>query len=479
MYLGPQQFQAQNRYFEESLHFTSTTLNYRPYGLIGCNLDADALRNGTVSLIHARGLLADGLAFHMPESDALPAPRAIGELFPPTQEALTVRLAIPGRRTTGMNCTLDGSDVSTRYVAEMRNFTDESTGGDERPVRVGRKCFRLLVDTESVDDFDSLAIARVVRDGSGHYVYDPLFIPPCVQVSASERLLLMVGQLLEILEQKSASLGGRAAGKSNEYSARELPPCVQVSASERLLQMVGQLLEILEQKSASLGGRAAGKSNEYSARELASFWLLHSVNSAIAVLRHLWTSKRGHPEELFLELSRLAGALCTFALESHPRSLPVYDHEDLTGSFTALDQHIRSHLEIVLPTKCVPIHLEQTADYFYEGEVTDARCLGRARWIFGIHSGAGEMELIQLTPRLVKICSSKFVGELVKRALPGLELTHLETPPPAVQSKVEMQYFGINRSGPFWDSITKTRRVGIYVPGELPDPELELLVVLD
>jgi type VI secretion system protein ImpJ len=433
MYLGPQQFQAQNRYFEESLHFTSTTLNYRPYGFIGCNLDADALRNGTVSLIHARGLLADGLAFHMPESDALPAPRAIGELFPPTQEALTVRLAIPGRRTTGMNCTLDGSDVSTRYVAEMRNFIDESTGGDERPVRVGRKCFRLLVDTESVDDFDSLAIARVVRDGSGHYVYDPLFIPPCVQVSASERLLLMVGQLLEILEQKSASLGGRAAGKSNEYSAREL----------------------------------------------ASFWLLHSVNSAIAVLRHLWTSKRGHPEELFLELSRLAGALCTFALESHPRSLPVYDHEDLTGSFTALDQHIRSHLEIVLPTKCVPIHLEQTADYFYEGEVTDARCLGRARWIFGIHSGAGELELIQLTPRLVKICSSKFVGELVKRALPGLELTHLETPPPAVQAKVEMQYFGINRSGPFWDSITKTRRVGIYVPGELPDPELELLVVLD
>src|SRR5882757_5897537 len=72
MYLGPQQFQAQNRYFEESLHFTSDILNYRPYGLIGCNLDAEALRNGTVSLIHARGLFADGLAFHMPESDALP-----------------------------------------------------------------------------------------------------------------------------------------------------------------------------------------------------------------------------------------------------------------------------------------------------------------------------------------------------------------------------------------------------------------------
>ncbi|HXB72183.1 MAG TPA: type VI secretion system baseplate subunit TssK [Candidatus Acidoferrales bacterium] len=433
MYLGPQQFQAQNRYFEESLHFASTTLNYRPYGLIGCNLDAEALSNGTVSLIHARGLFADGLAFHMPESDPLPPAREIGGLFPPTRENLTVRLAIPARQAEGVNCAFPDSVADSRYLAEMRSFIDESTGTDERPVQVGRKRFRLLLDTEPQEGFVSLAIARIVRDGSGHYIYDPIFIPACVQVSASERLLLILRQLLEIMEQKSATLSGGAEGKSTEYSARDL----------------------------------------------ASFWLLHSVNSAAAVIRHLWTSKRGHPEEVFLELSRLAGALCTFTLDSHPRSLPVYDHENLTGCFEALERHIRTHLEIILPVKCLQISLQQTANYFYEGEVTDARCLGRARWVFGIHSEAGEVELIRRTPQLVKICSSKFVGELVKRALAGLELTHLEMPPLAVQAKMETQYFGIDRSGPFWDSIKQTRRVGIYVPGELPNPELELLVVLD
>jgi len=432
MYLGPEQFQAQNRYFEESLQFTSSSLIYRPYGLIGCNLDADALRNGTVSLIHARGLFADGLPFNMPESDAPPPPREIGELFPPTRETVTVRLAIPARKASGVNCAVNGYTGDSRYVAEMRSFIDESTGSDERPVQVGRKRFRLLLDTEPQEGFASLALARVIRDGAGHYIYDPSFIPPCVQVSASERLLLMLRQLLEILEQKSATLSG-----------------------------------------------GAGKSTEYSARELASFWLLHSVNSAAAVIRHLWTSKRGHPEEVFLELSRLGGALCTFGLESHPRSLPVYDHDDLTGCFAALEQHIRTHLEIILPTKCLQIPLQQSANYFYEGEVTDARCLGRARWVLGIRSEAGEAELIQRSPQLVKVCSSKFVGELVKRALAGLELTHMPAPPPAVSSKVEMQYFGINRTGPFWDSISQTRRVGIYVPGELPNPELELLVVLD
>jgi type VI secretion system protein ImpJ len=433
MYLGPEQFQAQNRYFEESLHFASSSLNYRPYGLIGCNLDAEALRNGTVSLIHGRGLFEDGLAFHMPESDPLPAAREIGDLFPPTREAVTVRLAIPRRKPQSLNCALKPSDGDSRYAAEMRNFLDETTGADERPVKVGRKRLRLVFDTEPDDGLVSLPLARIVRDGSGHYTYDPLFIPPCLQVSASERLLLLLRQLLEILEEKSSSLRTGAENKSSEYSAREL----------------------------------------------ASFWLLHSVNSAAAVIRHLWKSKRGHPEEVFLELSRLAGALCTFSLESHPRSLPVYDHENPTPGFEALDRHIRTHLEIVLPTKCVAIKLQQTANYFYEGEVTDPRCLGRARWIFGIHSEAGEMEVIRRTPQLVKVCSSKFVGELVKRALAGLELTHLETPPPAIRTKGETQYFGINRAGPFWDSIKQTRRVGIYVPGELPEPELELLVVLD
>jgi type VI secretion system protein ImpJ len=433
MYLGPQQFQAQSRYFEDSLQFTSNSLNYRPYGLTGCKLDADALRNGTVSVVHARGLFADGLAFHMPEGDLLPPPRPIADLFPPTRESLTIRLAIPTRRPTGANCAINGVPVDSRYVAEMRNFADESTGNDERPVQVGQKRLRLVLDTEPQEGLTSLAIARVIRDGAGHYIFDPDFIPPCLHVSASERLLVLLRQLLELLEEKSATLGGRGTGKTNDYAPRDL----------------------------------------------AAFWLLHSVNSAAAVLRHLWTSKRGHPEEVFLELSRLAGALCTFGQDSHPRTLPLYDHDDPTECFNALERHIRTHLEIILPTNCLEIRLEQTANYFYEGPITDSRCLGRSRWVLGIRSDAGEIEVISRAPQLVKVCSSKFVGELVKRALAGLELTHLPVPPPAVKAKVETQYFAINRSGPFWDHIVQTRRIGVYVPGELPNPELELFVVLD
>jgi type VI secretion system protein ImpJ len=226
--------------------------------------------------------------------------------------------------------------------------------------------------------------------------------------------------------------------------------------------------------------RAPGKSFvEFSSREIATFWFLHTVNSGLAPLRHLWTAKRGHPEELYLQMARLAGALCTFALDSDPRDIPGYDHDNLDRTFGALDEHIRRRLEFVVPTNCVAIPLQPAEKYFYEGDIADQRCFNRSRWILGIRSSAGEVEVMTKTPQLVKVCSALFVPELVRRALPGLALTHLAAPPPAVPAKLEFQYFSVSKGGPCWEHLVKTRRAGVYVPGELPDCELELLVVLE
>jgi type VI secretion system protein ImpJ len=434
MYLGPHHFQVQSRYFEDSLQFAASSLWFAAYGLAGVELDADALENGTISLLHARGILPDGLPFNMPEGDPVPPVYAIGEHFPPTRDGITVLLGIPPRKPDGLNCSLADGVNGTRYLAESRVLHDENTGADERPVKLGRKNLRLMFDTEPAADLVTLPIARIVRDGKGHFTLDPNFVPPVLQISASARLMLLVQRLIEILDDKSASI------------ARQ--------------------------------GASSGLT-EFSTREIANFWLLHAVNSALAPLRHLLVAKRGHPEELFLELSRLAGALCTFALDKHPRDLPVYDHDSLSECFETLDRHIRAHLETIVPTNCISIPLKAAGDYFYEGEVADQRCLGRSRWVFAIRSKLGEAELMARTPQLVKVCTPPFVRELVRRALPGMALTHLPVPPSAISARVETQYFGISRTGPCWDHMVQTRRVGVYVPGEFPSPEVEILVVLE
>jgi type VI secretion system protein ImpJ len=432
MYLSPHHFQTQNRYSEDSLRTVTETLWFEPYGLAGCTLDPEAVRNGTVVMIHARGIMPDGLCFNAPESDPLPQPMAIADLFPPAADHIIIYLTVPARKNGGSNCAMPGEPANShRYVAEERELRDANTGGDGRTILIGRK--NLSLDTNEGQNRTTLPIARVIRDGAKGFLYDPEFVPPLLKISANEGLMLRLRRLIEILDEKSASLALRAVGPARDFSTGEI----------------------------------------------ASYWLRHAINSAVVVLRHLWISKRAHPEELFLEMSRLAGALCTFGLDSHPRSLPAYDHENLTKCLSTLDRHIREHLEILMPTNCISISLTPGAPYFFEGKVTDSRALGRAQWILGIRANIGESALISLPPQLVKFCSTRFVGELVKRALPGLRLTHLSSPPPAVPRKVEMQYFGITKTGPCWDHIVETQEVGVYVPGELPDAELELLVVLE
>jgi type VI secretion system protein ImpJ len=438
MYLGPHHFQAQSRYFEKLIHFDTSALWFEAYGLVGYRLDAEALQNGTVSLVHARGIFPDGLAFDMPECDPLPRPRNIADLFPPTRDNLTVLLGVSRYRPNGCNTALSAAvnPDQFRYTGETRLLHDENTGSDEKPVRVARKNIRLVLDTEVTEDLVSLPLARVTRDGSGHLVYDPDFIPPCVQIGASETLVMMVRRLIEIMEDKSLTL-------------------------------------------TSNGARGSKYARDLSAQAVATFWFLHALHSSLAPLRHLCLSKRGHPEELFVELSRLAGALCTFGLGLHPQRLPLYDHQDLQKCFRELDQHIRRQLEAFLPTNCIAIPLQPVRKYFYEADIADQRCLGRARWVFAIQAELGEADLISSAPQLVKICSAQFVPELVKRALPGLALAHLPVPPSALSPRVESQYFAVERTGRCWEHIVKTGRVGVYVPGEFPNPEVELLVLLE
>jgi type VI secretion system protein ImpJ len=438
MYLGPHHFQVQSQTFEDLVHFSTSSLWFAPYGVISCKLDSEALLNGMLSLVHARGLFPDGLAFQMPDADAVPPVLNINDLFSATRESLIVQLAVPARRPEGPNCALDSepSPVELRFRAEMLTLPDENTGRDEKQIQVGRKNIRFVVDGQDTQGLVTLPVARVLRDGSGRFIFDSSYIPPCLQISASERLLVIARTLVDILDEKSASL----------------------SRARR----------------ATAQGRAG-----YSSEEIASFWFVHTVNESLSVLRHLSVSERGHPEQLYLEMSRLAGALCTFGLESHPETLPAYNHDDLEKCFGPLNQHIRAHLELVVPSNCVQIPLVAAGRNFRNGDVLDQRCLDRARWILAVRAETGEAEIIAKTPRLVKVCSKDLLPELVKTALPGLGLVHLPIPPSAIAPKVEFQYFGLSRTGSCWEHIVQTRKVGVYIPDDLPGVELELLVVLE
>jgi type VI secretion system protein ImpJ len=435
MHLAQHHFQAQARWFEEVAAFSLSQLFFKPYGLAGIELDAEALLNGTVAVRHARGIMPDGLAFRFPE-DPPPVPLDVRERFSPVHDSHAVLLSLPrerpGRPSFGEAERLNGGRDSVRYLAEPRRLPDEATGDDAKPVVVGRKNFRLSLDAEPMDGDDRvwMPIARVRRDGAGHFVYDPDFVPPCLQIGASERLLGLAARVVEMLDAKMDAL--RA----------ELP-----------------------------GGAAAGAGPR--------LWLAHALHSSRAPLHHLHQARGAHPERLFSELSRLAGALCTFALDSDPRALPLYDHDAADRCFGALERHVREHLEIVLPTSHVVVPLARTRDWYHLGTVADRRCLERAHWFLGVRSTAAAGVVIGEVPRRVKLCSAQHIERLVREAYPGLALEHEPAPPAALSPRLGTHYFRVRTQGPCWAAIREAGEVGAYAPESIPGAELELSIVME
>ena len=435
MHLGPHHFQTQSRYFEDTLWFLNSNLRQEPWGFLHYSLDTEAMRNGLAILSFASGILPDGLIFDLPDCDSVPSPANLSKLFSSTDSEMTLYLAIPPRHDQGLDCDLAGGD-GTRYSAVQRTLRDDSVGQGENSVSFARKNLALLSEAQLIPDTVSFPVARVLRDGQGGFVSDPEFIPPCLRISACEGLVLLLHRLAQAIEEKVSST------RDNRLSSGRF----------------------------ELGT---------SALDVANYWFLHALCSSLPALRRHLQDRRSHPEEVYRDLARLAGALSTFSLEATREEVPKYQHRDLTATFREMDALIRRYLEVVAPSNTVTLQFRKAVDYIYAAEVIDERCLRRSRWILGIRSPLTESVLLRQTPRLLKICSAEGVGKLVQRALPGLELMHLPVPPAALHAQADMHYFSISLSGACWQHILQTKQVGVYLPGDLGDANFDLTIIME
>ena len=433
--LSPQHLQSQDRFIEDSLQFRLESLSAHPWGFLTLQIDQEALAGGIFTLSAASGVFPDGLLFDFPVSEAAPPSKPLQDCFEPDQDSLDIYLAVPSYRLPGLNVSTAQSRADTRYLAEAILVRDENSGLAEKPVQVARKNYRLLTGGDSRQECSALQVARVQRAATGTLQLDPQFVPPLLDLSASDYLCAVARRLVEILAAKSSMLGG-----------------------------------MRRQKNLSLA--------DFGSSDIANFWLLYTINSHFPELQHLFETRRGHPERLFEAMLSLAGCLTTFSNKVHPRDLPMYEHDDLSQCFTKLDEIVRLLLETVVPTNCISLPLKLVQPSIYATALADDKYLAGTRMYLAISAEMNEAELIGKTPYLVKVCSASHIEHLVRQALPGVGLTHVPKPPGSIPVKLNYQYFSLNQSGVVWEAIGRARNLAAYVPGDMPAPQLELIILL-
>jgi type VI secretion system protein ImpJ len=433
--LSPQHLQTQDRFLEDLIHFQLSALTFHPWGLTRLEIDREALAGGTLAVAAATGLLPDGLPFEIPTSEPAPAPKPLDECWQPDAQSLDIYLAVPEHRVGGYNVATAHGGPNTRYVSEVVMRRDENTGLAERPIQLARKNIRLLAEGESLDGSTVLRIARVVRTATGGYQLDPHFVPPCVDIGASEYLLAINRRLVEVLSAKS-----------------------------------GTLAAMRRQRNQSLA--------DFGVSDIANFWLLYTANTHLPRFRHLFEVRRGHPGELFSAMVELAGALTTFAASLHPRDLPRYDHSDPGPAFARLDEIVRELLETVVPANHVTLPLRETEPSIHATAIDQDRYLTAPQLLLAICAEMKQDELVRGVPRLLKVSSGDGIGRLIRQAVGGVGLQYVPTPPSALPIKLNYHYFQLDRSGAHWDAIRAAHNLAVFVPSEFPNPQLELVVLL-
>jgi len=459
MYLTPHHFQAQRRHFEDTLATTMQALFPNSYGFSSIVIDQDTLRNDVFILQEATGVFPDTTPFKIPESDQLPNPLLLAERVAPSVDSTVVHLALPA--WLGDRPNIDGADDSPasdniyraggaadgtrRYTAVTREITDEVTGTDRVPVKFASKRLRMLLDSELDASIVSLPLARLRRDSTGRFIIDDTYVGPTLRIGASPYLIQLLQRTVAMLAAKGGALEASFAGG---------PTSGPVSSNP-----------------------ATGTG--YAGNEVASRWMLHSIRSAEGPLQHLLFTQQAHPEQLWLELVRLAGALCTFSINTQSRDLPTYNHDDIGGCFAAIERHLRAEFDTAISSRAVPIALTRASEVFFICQVADPRAFEPgARLFLAVGSSAASMQVAVAIPRLAKACAAKFVRRLVEEAAPGLELQHVIAPPAALSPRHDRTYFELTLAGPCGTQLTVTKEFGIYIPATIPDVAVELVVLL-
>lgn len=433
LFLCPQHFQQQDAYHETRLHEVSRIIQPFLWGLRSARFDLNSLNSGSLRAVELSVVFPDGELYSAPYKDELPSPLSLDKLPSGTQKT-TIYLALPLLKDHGRNCTNDPADLSSRYVVNNLSISDTFSESANADVAFLYKAVRLVTSEQPLDAYVTVPLARLKRTSTGNFEFENTFIPPLINLSASEHLLSQLRALLDALQARADIL----------YALFSRP-------NESIV--------------------------EFRSGDMASFWLLHSINAAFATLNHFYRHPSATPEQLHIELSRIAGALLSFSTTYTLQDLPTYQHEQPNISFDKLFKIINSQINTVFSENYMVISLKENKPSYYTGNL-EAQLLSKGIAVYlAIQADLSATELIEKIPQLLKIGSPEDVENIVLSALPGIRLTHATQIPAAIPVKPKSTYFLLETSGTLYERLLQANAITIYAPKGIPNLEIELMAI--
>ncbi|MCT4703381.1 type VI secretion system baseplate subunit TssK [Enterobacteriaceae bacterium H20N1] len=432
LFLRPQLFQQQERYFEYYAHKRASTLSPFFWGFSQYEIDREALTYGKLVLRTARGVLPDGTPFDVPDHADLPEPLTIL----PEHLGKMIYLAVPLRLDNSDETIFSQHDASSlaRFSAQEAELCDTNAiRQGPKPVQLAKLRLKLVSQAEMTESWIGLPLTRV-------------------------KAIQPDGSVLLHLE---------------DY----IPPVTGYAANPLLSEWLTHLNGLVKMRAEMLANRLSSSDGKASASaEVVDYLLLQIFNKYEPILDHLRHIPELPPIILYEELAKLAGELSTFVRTKtrRPKSAPGYDHARLYPSIRPLVDDVHDLLNQILVRAGQLIELHAKGNGVWSASVLPNELRSFSNLVLAVHAQLPMDVLQQQFQAQAKISAPQQLHELVRSHLPGLVLQSLPVPPRQIPYSTGYVYFELLKNGPFWDKISATGALALHVAGEFPGLKMEL-----
>lgn len=417
MFLRPQHFQQQDRFFASQLTSAINGLQRYRWGFQQLEIDQDLLKVGKLALKSARGILPDGFTFTLTD-------REVVLDLPEGTHDVTVHLCLPIARANTCEYSSADNEQHIRFGTHPLQVNDNSIqDSDAVEVVVGKPLFILKTDAEPLDTYQTLAVAHVVEVGADrNVVVSDDFIPPTLDSNAQAILHGYIVEIEGILHQRAESLASRVSG--------------------------------------------AGRSST----EISDFLLLQAINRMEPLIRHLSSIPDLHPEALYQTMIQVAGELSTFTTkERRPPHFEPYKHDELRETYLQVMNGVRQSMSAVLEQAATQIELSAPNQYGIRTAVVGNKdMLKKAMFVLVVTAEVPDETLRQSLPGQMKIGAIEKIAQLINKALPGVSIRALPAAPRQIPFHAGMTYFQVDTTSSAWQDIQTSGGIAFHIAGQYP-----------
>jgi type VI secretion system protein ImpJ len=428
MFLRPQHFQQQDRYFDHLIRETVVIRGSNNWGVRLLELDRSLLEVGKLSIPKCQGVMPDGTLFSVPEQEDPPPVIDVGGEV----RDRTVFLVTPVERAALAAAEFgQGGNGLERFEPRSVELYDtaQDSLGSKAAIDVGRMRLSMKIEGEQIDGYQGIPIARISEVGNDRRVIlNEDFVPASINYRASTHLMGFLRELQGLLKQRGDALADR------------------VSASGR--------------------GTVA---------EVADFLLLQIANRLEPVVGHLVTSTGLHPESLYRFYLGIAGELATFTTDARrPDPLPAYQHDALVACFAPVEAEIRRSLRWIRDPTAVSIPIEELRFGIWRATVQDRALFSGASFLLEVSADLDGEKLMRAFRDQSKIGPQDKIRDLVMHALPGVSLRTRPTAPRQIPYHAGAVYFEMDTGNEMWREIEESGVLTLHVAGTFPNLAMSL-----